>query len=98
MPLVSIIVPVYNRERSILFCLNSLANMNCQDFEVIVVDDGSTDRSATLCDNFCSSHSKFRCIHQSNGGYLVPVTMHYKMQEGNGLLLLTRMMLCVRSI
>lgn len=82
MPLVSIIVPVYNRERSILFCLNSLANMNCQDFEVIVVDDGSTDQSATLCDNFCSSHSKFRCIHQSNGG--VSSARNHALQNARG--------------
>lgn len=82
MPLVSIIVPVYNRECSILFCLSSLANMNCQDFEVIVVDDGSTDHSATLCDNFCSSHSNFRCIHQSNGG--VSNARNHALQEAKG--------------
>ena len=68
MPLVSIIVPVYNREKSIAFCLQSISEMNCQDFEVLVIDDGSTDNSGVICDNFCAMHEKFRCIHQPNGG------------------------------
>ena len=48
MPLVSIIVPVYNREQSIEFCLNSISHMSCQNFEVIVVDDGSSDNTAHI--------------------------------------------------
>ena len=68
MPKVSIIVPVYNRERSIEFCLNSISHMSCQDFEVIVVDDGSSDNTAHICDIFCATHENFRCIHQANGG------------------------------
>jgi hypothetical protein len=66
--LVSIVVPVYNRERSIESCLNSIAHIHYQDYEVIIVDDGSSDNTAQICDTFCTSHKKFRCIHQNNGG------------------------------
>lgn len=69
MPEVSIIVPVYNRASSICFCLESLNAMHYRDFEVIVVDDGSSDDTPRICQEFCNSHSQFRYIQQNNGGY-----------------------------
>lgn len=68
MPEVSIIVPVYNRASSICFCLESLNAMHYRDFEVIVVDDGSSDDTPRICQEFCNSHSQFRYIQQNNRG------------------------------
>lgn len=66
--LVSVIVPVFNTRDYILRCLKSIAFQDYSYIEVIVVDDGSTDGSGELCDSFCESDSRFRCIHQDNQG------------------------------
>lgn len=63
---VSIIVPVYNVEDYVLKCLESLASQSYRDIEVIVVDDGSTDGSGKICDNF--KDERFRVFHKKNGG------------------------------
>ncbi len=59
MPEVSIIVPVYNRASSICFCLRVLMLCIIGTFEVIVVDDGSSDDTPRICQEFCNSHSQF---------------------------------------
>lgn len=67
----SILVPVYNVEKYLEVCLDSILNQTCQDFEVILVDDGSTDSSGKICDEcVCKNPSKFRIIHQENRGLL----------------------------
>jgi glycosyltransferase involved in cell wall biosynthesis len=66
--LVSIIVPVYNVEKYINTCLHSIANQTFADYEVLLIDDGSTDNSGSICDDFCNLHNKFRAIHQDNMG------------------------------
>lgn len=68
MPKVSIIVPVFNRERSILFCLESINALHFRNFEVIVIDDGSSDRTPQICKEFCNTHNQFYYIYQDNGG------------------------------
>mgnify|MGYP000005679511 FL=1 len=82
MPLVSIIIPVYNRQQSILFCLESISRMNSQDFEVIIIDDGSTDNTSTICKNFCTVHNQFRYIYQCNRG--VSNARNHGIDEANG--------------
>lgn len=67
-PLLSIIVPVYNVERYLCQCLDSLLAQNLSDYEVILVDDGSTDQSGMICDRYASAHSLFQCVHKPNGG------------------------------
>lgn len=66
----SIIVPVYNVEKYLQRCLESIAVQMCDDFELILIDDGSTDRSGTMCDDFVREHPGWNVavIHQSNGG------------------------------
>lgn len=82
MPLVSIIIPVYNRQQSIQFCLESIFRMNSQDFEAIIIDDGSTDNTAIICKNFCAVHDQFRYIYQSNKG--VSNARNHGIDEANG--------------
>lgn len=66
--LVSIIVPVYNREAYVEQCINSLINQTYKNIEIIVVDDGSTDRSGEICETFASEDVRVKVVHQENGG------------------------------
>ena len=64
----SIIVPVYNVEAYIAECLNSLVNQNYQDYEIIVVDDGSPDGSMIIADDIAKKSDKIKIMHKENGG------------------------------
>ena len=67
-PKVSIIVPVYNVERYLLQCLNSLAGQTLPNIEIICLDDGSTDASPEMLDEFAAKDSRFRVYHRENSG------------------------------
>lgn len=67
-PLVSVIVPVYKVEKYIETCLNSLINQTYSNWEAILVDDGSPDRSGEICDEYARHDSRFKVIHKENGG------------------------------
>ncbi len=67
-PLVSVIVAVYNIEDYVEKCLESLAKQDYENFEVIIVDDGSTDKSPEICDGFSGREKRFRVVHKKNGG------------------------------
>lgn len=67
-PLLSVIVPVYNVEDYLTKCLDSLLAQNFSDYEIILVDDGSTDNSGIICDKYAAANSVFQCIHKPNGG------------------------------
>ena len=66
--LLSIIVPVYNVENYIHTCINSILSQNYNHFELILVNDGSTDSSGKICDDYALEHRKINVIHQENGG------------------------------
>lgn len=65
---VSIIIPVYNVERYLRECLDSIATQSYPEFEAILVDDGATDTSGMICDEYVKSDPRFKVIHQSNAG------------------------------
>lgn len=65
---VSIIVPVYNVERYLRECLDSIAQLKTFSWEAILIDDGSTDSSGAICDEYAKHNSRFRVIHQKNAG------------------------------
>lgn len=67
-PKVSIVVPVYNVEKYISNCLDSLVGQTMSDIEIIVVDDGSPDASGDIADNYAASDTRIRVLHQKNGG------------------------------
>lgn len=67
-PAVSIIVPVYNAQQSIRRCVDSILNQEFVDFEAILVDDGSTDESGSICDEYAQRDSRIRVIHKPNTG------------------------------
>lgn len=66
--LISVIVPVYNVEKYIHKCLDSIVNQTYKDLEIILIDDGSTDNSGKICDNYAGSDKRIRVIHKKNGG------------------------------
>lgn len=66
--LLSVIVPVYNTKKYLAQCLNSILNQAYSDVEIILVDDGSTDGSAEVCDSYEKADSRVRVIHQKNCG------------------------------
>ena len=68
MPKISIIVPVYNKGEFIKSCLESILKQTYKDFELIVINDGSTDNSGHIIDKVASSDSRIVVIHQENGG------------------------------
>lgn len=67
-PLVSIIIPVYNVEEFLARCLDSVVAQNYQNIEVLLVDDGATDKSGIICDEYAVRDSRFIVLHKSNGG------------------------------
>lgn len=66
--LISVIVPVYNVRRYLRQCLESLASQDYPSFEIVLVDDGSTDGSGRICDEYATRNKRFSVVHQSNAG------------------------------
>ena len=66
--LISIIVPIYNMEKYLVKCIDSIINQTYKNLEIILVDDGSTDKSSIICDEYKKIDSRIKVIHKSNGG------------------------------
>ncbi len=71
MPRISVIVPVYKVEMYLGQCVDSILSQTFEDFELILVDDGSPDNSGTMCDEYAKKDSRVRVIHQENQGQAV---------------------------
>ncbi len=68
MPFVSIIIPIYNVEKYLRQCIDSVINQHLKDFELILEDDGSPDNSPAICDEYAEKHPQIKVIHKPNGG------------------------------
>lgn len=68
MPLVSIVVPVYNVEKYLPKCIESILTQSFTDFELILVDDGSPDNCGAICDEYARKDDRIHVIHKENGG------------------------------
>ena len=66
--LISVIVPVYNVADYLPQCVESILQQDYEKLEIILIDDGSTDESGAICDQYASADSRIRVIHQKNGG------------------------------
>ncbi len=65
---ISIIIPIYNAEEYLRECLDSAVNQTLKDIEIILVDDGATDSSPSICDEYAAKDERVRVIHKENGG------------------------------
>lgn len=65
---VSIVIPVYNRKNFLTVCIKSLLAQSFEDFEICLVDDGSTDGTGLLCDELAEKDTRIRVLHVQNGG------------------------------
>lgn len=83
MPLISVIVPVYNVEKYLKKCVESVLAQTMKEIEIILVDDGSTDTSRTMCDAFAEKYEQIRVIHKDNGGLSSARNAGVKIAEGS---------------
>jgi glycosyltransferase involved in cell wall biosynthesis len=67
-PLISVIIPIYNVEQYLRRCLDSIVNQTYTNLEIILVDDGSPDKSPQICDEYASRDNRIIVIHKENGG------------------------------
>ncbi len=68
-PFLSIIIPVFNAEKYLSCCLDSILSQTFTDYEVILVNDGSTDLSASICEEYAATHEQIHCLYQPNSGH-----------------------------
>ena len=80
--LISVIVPIYNTEKYLVECVESLRKQTYSNIEIILVDDGSTDASIEICDEFAEKDSRVRVFHKKNEG--VAVARNFGIQQSNG--------------
>lgn len=83
MPFISVIVPIYNMEKYIVDLLESLVNQTYKNFEVILVNDGSTDQSLDICNQYVKCDSRFKLYSKINGG--VASARQYGLEKAKGL-------------
>ena len=66
--LISVIVPIYNVEKYLTKCIESIINQTYKNLEIILVDDGSPDKSPIICDEYAKKDNRIKVIHKKNGG------------------------------
>lgn len=86
-PKVSIIVPIYNVEKYLDRCMDSLLNQTLKDIEIIMVDDGSPDNCPKMCDEYAKKDSRVRVIHKRMQAWEWLVIQVWKLQQVSMLLL-----------
>lgn len=82
MPCVTIIVPVYNSEKNITECINSILGQTFKDFELILIDDGSVDKSGMICDDYANRDSRIVVAHTTNKGVCAARNKGIEMAKG----------------
>ena len=81
-PFFSVIIPVYNVAPYLRECLDSVLKQTFTDWEAICVDDGSTDESGAILDEYAAKDKRFRVIHQANAGVSAPSKRHNSLRRG----------------
>lgn len=81
--LVSIIIPVYNVENYLPACLDSVINQTYHNIEIILVDDGSTDKSGKICDKYAAKDNRIKVLHQNNYGVAIARINSFNISTGS---------------
>lgn len=79
---ISILVPIYNVEKYLAECLNSILEQTFMDYEVICLDDGSTDKSGIILDEYALKDKRIKVVHKENSGYGITMNMGMQLAEG----------------
>lgn len=82
MPLISVIVPIYNTEKYLPKCLDSILAQTYTNWEAILIDDGSPDNCGKICDEYAAKDKRFKVIHQVNGGVSAARLNGFKLCRG----------------
>ena len=90
MPAISVIVPVYRAEAFLKTCTDSILGQTFGDLELLLVDDGSPDRSGALCDAIAAADSRVRVFHRENGGVSAARNLALEKAEGAELTVMVR--------
>ncbi len=85
-PFLSVIIPVYNKEKYIEECIDSVLNQTFEDFEIILVDDESPDRCPEICDEYTLKDNRVKVIHQKNAGHSYARNSGIKASKGRYLM------------
>ena len=80
--LISVIIPVYNVEKYLLNCINSIIEQTYKKLEILLIDDGSTDESGNLCDEIEKTDARIKVYHKENGG--LSDARNYGIKKANG--------------
>ena len=80
---ISIIIPVYNIEKYLNQCLDSVINQTFKDLEIICVDDGSTDRCPYILEQYAVQDNRIKIIHKENGGIVSARRLDLELHKGN---------------
>lgn len=81
--MISIIIPIYNTEKFLQKCLESISSQTFVDFEVLLIDDGSTDSSAKICKRYAEKDSRFKYFYKNNGGVSSARNLGLKKSSGD---------------
>lgn len=68
MPTISVVVPIYNSQNTLKRCVDSILEQSYKDFELLLIDGGSTDNSMMMCEDYAERDSRVKFFHKSNGG------------------------------
>lgn len=87
-PLISVLVPIYNVEKYLSRCIDSVLSQDFCDYELILVDDGSPDRCSIICDEYAKKDFRVKVIHKQNGGLVSARLAGFKQARGEYLVFL----------
>lgn len=82
MPQITVIVPVYKAEQYLEVCIRSILNQTFKDMEIILIDDGSSDKCPAICDEYAKKDQRIKMIHQKNAG--IAVARNEGIRNANG--------------
>ena len=80
---VTVVIPVYNKEKYLCGSISSILSQTYENFELLLIDDGSTDNSPEICDEFTNKDARVRTIHKENGGVSSARNLGIESAEGS---------------
>lgn len=90
-PLISVIVPIYNVEKYLARCVDSIVNQTYKNLEIILVDDGSPDRCPQMCDDYAEKDSRIKVVHKKTEDFPMPEMQEWLLLQESISALLTAM-------